>query len=111
VKSVLDQYLASGKIIRPFFGIAYLMIDEGTSAVQNLPQGAYVSSVVSGSPADKAGVSEGDVVTKFGDVALKDGATLASALSKYKVGDTVAIEVWRNGKTLKLKATLVEAPQ
>ena len=111
VKSVLDQYLASGRIIRPFFGIAYLMIDEGTSTVQNLPQGAYVRRVVSGSPADKAGVREGDVVTKFGDVALKDGATLASALSKYKVGDTVAIEVWRNEKTLKLKATLTEAPQ
>lgn len=111
VKGVLDQYLATGKIVRPFLGIGYLTVDEATALIQSLPQGAYIRQVVSGSPAEKAGLEVGDVVTKFGDVALKDGSTLASGISKYKVGQTVEMEVWRDGKTLKLKATLTEAPQ
>ncbi|OGY22069.1 MAG: hypothetical protein A2113_02565 [Candidatus Woykebacteria bacterium GWA1_44_8] len=111
IKPVLEQYQASGRIIRPFLGISYVMINEGTAIVQNLPQGAFIRRVVAGSPAAKAGLEAGDVITKFGGVALKDGATLAAAIGKYKVGQTVDLEVWRDGKTVKLKATLTEAPQ
>jgi len=110
VKSVLDQYLAEGRIIKPFLGIGYLMVDATTSQLQGVPQGAFVRRVVAGSPAAKAGLETGDVITKIGDTALKDGTALAATLSKFKVGQSVELEVWRDGKTIKLKATLTEAP-
>ena len=111
VKNVLDQYFARGRIIKPFLGISYVMVDSATSQLHDIPQGAFVRRVVAGSPADKAGLEAGDVITKFADTSLKDGATLASAISKSKVGQSVDLEVWRGGKTIKLKATLTEAPQ
>lgn len=110
VKSVLDQYLAEGRIIKPFLGIGYVMIDATTSQLQGVPQGAFVRRVVRDSPAAKAGIETSDVVTKFGGVALKDGTSLAATISKFKVGEAIELEVWRGGKTLKLKATLTEAP-
>ena len=110
VKPVLDGYLAEGRIIRPFLGISYAVVDQTFSALQNISQGALIRAVVAGSPAQKAGLRAGDIITKFGKISLKDGTTLASALSKFKVGETVELEVWRGGKTIKLKARLTEAP-
>ncbi len=110
VKPVLDGYLALGRIIRPFLGISYAVVDQAFSALQNIPQGALIRAVVAGSPAQKAGLRAGDIITKFGKISLKDGTTLASVLSKFKVGETVEIEVSRGGKTIKLKAKLTEAP-
>ena len=110
VKPVLAGYLALGRIIRPFLGISYAVVDQAFSALQNIPQGALIRAVVAGSPAQKAGLRAGDIITKFGQISLKDGTTLASVLSKFKVGETVEIEVSRGGKTIKLKAKLTEAP-
>lgn len=110
IKPVLDQYYTEGRIIRPFLGISYTMVDKATSIIQNLPEGVFVRRVVAGTPAAKAGLKANDVITKFGTTPLKDGATLAGVIGKFKVGQEVDLEVWRDGKTLKLKATLTEAP-
>jgi S1-C subfamily serine protease len=110
IKSVLDQYLAVGRIVRPYLGISSQTVDQASASLYGIPQGAFVQQVVSGSPADKAGLQEGDVITKFGGTALKDGTTVISVIGKFKVGQTVGLEVWRDGKTINLKATLVEAP-
>ncbi|MCH7541204.1 trypsin-like peptidase domain-containing protein [Patescibacteria group bacterium] len=110
VKSVLDGYFVQGRIIKPFLGISYVVVDRTTSALQDIPQGVFIRRVVSGSPAEKAGLKSGDVITKFAQLPLKDGVTLAGVLGKFKAGETVELEVWRDGKSLKLKAKLTEAP-
>ena len=110
VKSLLDQYLSLGRIVRPYLGIEYRTIDAATASLQNVPEGTFVRGVASSSPAAKAGLAAGDIITKFGSIALKGENTLRSAISKYKVGDNVELQVWRDGKTLKLKATLAEFP-
>jgi len=110
VKPVLEQYVATGRIIRPFLGIAYAVVDQTTAVLEGLPQGIFVRQIVAGSPAEKAGLEVRDIITKFGGYALKDGTTLAGVIGKFKVGQSVELEVRRNGKTIKLKATLVEAP-
>jgi S1-C subfamily serine protease len=110
IKSILEQYYANGRIIRPYLGISYVLIDADTAAIQDLPQGVFVRRVVAGSPAEKAGVAAGDVITKIGDVELKDGTTLVSAISRFKVGDKVDLTVSRDRKTVVLKSTLGEAP-
>jgi len=110
IKSVLDQYLAVGRIVRPYLGVSSQTVDQASASLYGIPQGAFVQQVVSSSPADKAGLQEGDVITKFGGNALNVDTTIVSVIGKFKVGDTVALEVWRDGKTINLKVTLVEAP-
>jgi serine protease Do len=109
VKPVLEGYIAQGKIIKPFLGVGYSPVDEATSLFRDIPQGVLISRVVSGAPAEKAGLQVGDIITKFGKFALKDGTTLAGVINKFEVGETVELEIWRDGKTITLKATLVEA--
>jgi serine protease Do len=110
IRSVLDQYYALGRIVRPFLGISYVMVDQSTALLQDLPQGAFVRGVVSGSPAENANMESGDILTKFGKYELKDGTTLAGVIGKYKVGESVNLEIWRDGETIKVKAKLAEAP-
>ena len=110
VRSVLEEYYSQGRIIRPFLGISYVMIDKSTSLLQGIPQGAFVRTVMVGSPAEKSKLEPGDIVIKFGGFQLNEENTLASAISKFKVGDTVDLEIWRDGKTIKTKASLAEAP-
>ena len=84
----------------------------------NLPvtNGAYVyadsgeAAVVAGSPADRAGLQSGDIITKVDGVAIDSDNSLTALISAHKVGDTVTLTVLRGGKTITLKATLAQAP-
>ena len=85
------------------------MIPEESAILNSVPQGAYVANVVSGSPAEKAGIKEGDIITKFDGEDLKEAdGGLAEVISKKKAGQSVSLEVWREGETLNLNATLSE---
>jgi serine protease Do len=67
VKTVLDNYLKNGRVIRPFLGVATQIISKAVSQLRNIPEGAFVQSVVPGSAADKAGVKPNDVITELGE--------------------------------------------
>lgn len=114
-KGVLDGVLKNGKIARAYLGVAYTAITPAVAKQYKLSEskGAYVyaesgSAVVSGSPADKAGVQAKDVITKVNDDTIGDSAGLSTLLAQYTPGTTVNLTVLRDGKTLTLKATLTE---
>ncbi len=123
-KLISDQLISKGSVTRPFFGISYQMItpaDAGslTANGTTVPavEGAWVlkggsqqAGVVSGSPADKAGVKENDVITAVDGEALNDGNPLMAIIMKHKPGDTVKLTVQRGSSTLNLSLTLVERP-
>ena len=111
VKTILEEYYVSGKIVRPFLGISYVMIDRSTSLLQSIPQGAFIRAIVSGSPASDVDLRPGDIITKLGGQDLGENRSLANVISKFKVGDSVDLEVWRDGKTIETSAKLVEASQ
>lgn len=85
---------------RPMLGV---QLEDGTD-------GPVVREVVAGSPAEKAGLKVGDVLTKIGDTAVKDAQAASAAVQTYKIGDEVSVEVTRDGKTVTVKATLAAAP-
>lgn len=85
---------------RPMLGV---QLEDGTD-------GPVVREVVAGSPAEKAGLKVGDVLTKIGDTAIKDAQAASAAVQTHKVGDEVSVEVTRDGKTVTVKATLAAAP-
>jgi serine protease Do len=110
LKASINNFNKGGQFNRPYLGVSYNMISKKVALLNNVAQGAYVENVVSGSPADKAGLQQGDIITKFDGQAVDDTHELATLIATKKVGDTVQISVWRNNSTVNLSATLVTAP-
>lgn len=110
VKDSLNNFNQTGQFNRPFLGIAYKNISKSVALLNDVPQGAYIQTVEQGSPADSANIQEGDIITSIDGVRLDDTTDLATVLNKKKVGDSVNITLWRDGKTVDTKATLVAAP-
>ncbi len=110
IKSAVEQFEKTGKIVRPFLGVSYYLITENVSRVQNLPQGVFVQEVVAGSAAKKAGVEAGDVITAIGGEKISEENSLARIILKYNAGDKVSLTVVRGEDTLKLSATLGSFP-
>ena len=116
-KNDLESVKNKGKITRAYLGVRYVANTKSIAAANNLPtdSGAIVSgtgtnpAVVSGSPADKAGLKEGDIIVKVNDTAVDDKNSLSSALAQYKPGDTVKITYYRDGKQQTTNATLTQA--
>jgi serine protease Do len=110
VKEGLNQFQATGKFVsKPYLGVQYQMISQKTALLNNVPQGAFVVDVISSSPAEIAGIKADDIITKFNGSEIKEeSGGLAEIISKKKPEDTVSIEIWRNGETLTLAATLSE---
>lgn len=110
VKKGLDQFKETGSFAsKAFLGVQYQMVAKESAILNNVPQGAYVVDVVSGSSADNAGVKKGDIITKFGGQSLDENNTLSNEIAKKNPGDKVSVEVWRDGETLRLDVTLSQS--
>lgn len=111
VKDSLKNFNQTGQFNRPFLGVSYRMISRQAAIANELPEGAYVQEVLPDSPAEKAGIKAGDIITRIGNDKTQDGQEgLAAIIAKKKVGDNVKITINRDGKTLALTATLAPAP-
>lgn len=118
LKGLINSVLTSGELKQPYLGVRYVSLTDDLAYQYNLgvTRGAYIvpstdgSSIVSGSPADKAGLKEKDIITKVNNISIDDKTSLTSALSQFKVGDNVALTVIRSDKTMTVKATLAAAP-
>lgn len=106
---VLQQLIEKGYASHPGLSVS---IDNRYSpewaAQQGWPAGAYVSQVVAGGPADKAGIRAGDVLVKINGVTIKSSLELTHELFKFKSGDSITVSYYRNGDTKDVKLTLTE---
>lgn len=109
VKELLDTFEAQGgSFERPYIGVRYSMVDQQTAEQNDIVEGAYVDSVVQGSPADTAGIEADDIITRI-DGAEIDGSrddSLARAILRKRVGETVTLIIWRDGDTREVTLTL-----
>lgn len=110
VKSILDNYIKSGKIVRPFLGVGTVIVTPDEAKANNLAEGALVQEVVPGSAADKAGIQRGDVIQDVNGQKVDQNNSLAKVLSGFSVGQQVNVKVWRDGKIQTVSASLSEAP-
>ncbi len=94
VKSRLAEYKQFGRFRVPFLGIRYIMLDYAYARYYGAVAGAYVVDVVSGSPAEKAGIQPDDIIVKIEDESVAEYG-LRSLLNRYKVGDTINVKVKR----------------
>lgn len=112
VKDALKNFNQHGEFQRPYLGVAFKTIGKKAALLNEVSQGAFVQQVIPGSPADKAGIEEGDIITAIDGKKLEEGKTdLAKIIASLKVGDTITIEVFRDSKKLRLSATLATAPE
>lgn len=115
VKGMLKNIIENGKAERAYLGVSYVNLtpDVAKSYDLSVTTGAYVTgdnAVISGSPAEKAGIKTGDIIVSVGGVKVGSSGTVSSLLGEYTVGDKVEIIVLRDGKEVKLKATLEAYP-
>lgn len=106
----LDNFNKTGKFQRPYLGVSYKMISKETALLNGVVKGAYIQGVVKDSPAEKAGVLQGDIVIKFDGKIVDETNELSKLIGVKKINDNVLIVVWRDGKEKELKVTLGEAP-
>lgn len=117
VKRDLDSVKASGKITAAFLGVRYklvtkAMVDQDKLPVDHgallAPADANSAAVVPGSPADKAGLVENDIVLSVNGTDISTDHSLAGLLSKFQPGDVVTLKVYHKGDTKDVKVTLEE---
>lgn len=109
-KAIVDEFVAKGSVSRPFLGIQYRFISKDVAILYEMPQGAYVQEVVDGSPAQKSGIEEGDIITKINGQSVDSENKIAGAIQKASIGQKIELEIWRDNKALKIEATLSELP-
>ena len=112
VKEALNVFKVTGKFPpKAYLGIQYQMISEEVALNNEVPQGAYLITVIEGSPAETAGLKAGDIITKFAGKTLNEENNLADAIKSKTPGEKIQLEVWRDGNTLTTSVILAEFSQ
>jgi serine protease Do len=119
-KMAIEQLVKGGRVARGFMGVDLLdmkdLEEERPAAAAKIAQwikdrGAiYVRQVTPGEPAAEAGLKAGDVILALDAQKMTSAGDLIEYISMKKPGEEVACSIWRDGKTLTLKATLTERP-
>ncbi len=109
---IIEGLIQNGRIIRPWLGVGVLSVDPSVASSYNLAvdKGALISEVAANSPAEKAGLQAGDVITMMQDQEIGDVGALVKAINSYKIGQTVTITYMRGETKSTAQATLAESP-
>jgi len=99
-RTVEDQLLKTGKVERGRIGVGIQDVSSALAKSFGLdrPIGALVSTVESGSPADKAGLKPGDVILSFNGKPIERSSDLPAIVANTKPGTKANLDVWRNGR-------------
>ncbi len=112
---VADTIIAGKKVVHPYVGVCLVDSTSGSGGAEIAPTasgGCPTSPVVAGSPAAKAGLVPGDVITKINGKTISNSSDFIVAISTFKPGDTVTFTVRRpKGGTSNVKVTLGTRPQ
>lgn len=111
-KPIADELVASGRVTHPFLGISYVPLNQviAQQLGSNAKTGIVVARVVSGSPAEQAGLQPRDIITALDGNQLTTESSFPQLINTHEVGDTVTLSVVRGQETLEITATLAEQP-
>ncbi len=121
VSTVFASVKEHGKIVRPYLGVRYTLITPALKEKNKLSvdYGALVVrgeksdelAVIPGSPADKAGLVENDIILEIDGIKLEEDKGLAGIIRRHSVGETITLKVWHKGETKTVHAKLEAAPE
>jgi serine protease Do len=122
-RPIMSQALAGQKLTRPYIGIRYEAIDLQLKDTKHLPvdagaligpgqdaSGATQPAITAGSPAEKAGLKDGDIVVQIQDQVIDQEHPLDAVLTEFAPGQTIDVHVLRDGKPLVIPVTLGTRP-
>jgi len=109
---VIEQLITTGRVVRAFLGVSMVDVSSSLIARYNLTvkQGALITAVTRGTPADKAGLQRGDVVIAFDGRKITKAEQVVEIIRSRKPGDTVDITYVRGASEFKTQVTLAETP-
>ncbi|MEO0146538.1 MAG: Do family serine endopeptidase [candidate division WOR-3 bacterium] len=112
-KAVADQLVAKGKVERGFMGVRLQPVSSEIAEAYGLdkPRGALVRAVEKGTPAEKAGIKEGDLITEFNGTQIRDIQHLRTLVAHEGPGKKVRVKVIRDGKEKEFSLTLGTMPE
>jgi serine protease Do len=114
-KKDINQIKSTGKIVYPFLGVCSTSINQQIQQDLNLPvsDGALIKSgsgcsvaISSGSPAEKAGLKEGDIILEINGEKITSDNPLSKFIQKYNPGDKITLKILRSGQELNIEVTL-----
>lgn len=110
---IKDQIVKTGKVVHARLGVEVQTLDQSLANSFKLkaPDGALVAKVVPDSAAAQAGIKVGDVILKFDGTPIVDAGQLSARVGVAAPGDKANLEVWRDGKTMNLTATIGNAAE
>jgi serine protease Do len=118
-KTDISAYNAKGKITKPELGVSYEIIDSqylASNPKTPYSYGAIIttggssgSAVISGSPADKAGLQSGDIILEVNGTQVDDTNTLTDLIQQHNVGDTITLQVYESGSVKNVSVTLSQS--
>ncbi len=118
VKPGITSVENNGELIRPYLGVRYIMLNQEIAEELGLDvsSGALITAdagqraVVKGSPADEAGLREGDIIIRVDDIDINDKNSLVSVIGRFQVNETVTLTINRNGEEQKVEVVLKAVP-
>lgn len=111
-QNIITTLITTGKIARAWLGVGLVTVTKNVQTRFSLgvSKGALISSMAPGSPADKAGLKAGDVITGFNGQQIDDSDSLVQGIQSRNIGDRVDITYVRANKESSTSATLAERP-
>ncbi len=108
-RSILAQLKTHREVKRGYLGVGIMELNERTAAELGLKsvRGTFISEVISGSPADKAGIRVGDVILEVSGERIENYKDLLRVIGETKIGSMIRLVLWRNGseKTVAVEIT------
>ena len=110
---IIEELVTNGYVVRPWLGVVLYTVDEFAVTRYELAvnEGVLITQVGPGSPADKAGLAPGDVITSFAGQKITTAEDMIRAINAAEIGKSVEIIFWRGNTENATKATLAERPQ
>lgn len=107
-KNIMAQIIDKGSVTRGFLGVSLQPVDKDIADAFNLPkpEGALISEVVKDSPADRAGLKQGDIILEYNKLAVKSLQCFRNEVALMAPGSKVNLKVNRKGQILSIPVTL-----
>lgn len=112
VKSVLDELMKTGKVSHPWLGVQMSDMDSELARYLGLQStdGVVIVGVIPGSPAEKAGLQQRDVMLEINGKKIKNTEELAKAIKDMKIGQKSTLLIYRSGRLMNMNFTVGEKP-
>ena len=109
---IIQSLIKMGYVVRPWLGVGTQTVNPTTAFWQRLPvdTGVLITNVAADSPADRAGLEDGDVVVSFNGVQVTTAYEMVTGIHATEVGQTIEIVYWRGDQKQTTQVTLVESP-